>query len=447
MYKKYICLILFMLVLSSFTVVNADYLTVGNEYYNDNNYLILSSSLGDFQAIYGNKIYLPVDIISYSISAILHYRDEPVYAKAIIFDEDGAFLSETQELEIDSNTPIEYEFVFEDTLKFKGGYFYYITIFADSPRRYDGGAISILYDVYPNAYVYRMIVSGTYPQVPEHFEYEEFTDLLCSIWLNYEHDYYSLCPSTNIQFFNNTINVTGKYEYSYNINTGYKIYMNFTGKPVICDNTSIQFFNNTVNVTGKYEYSYNTNTGYKIYMNFTGKTITCGNTSINIYNNTVNVTGKHEYYYDFNTGFHIWLNYTGLTGNDTCSYPYYFNYSDNNITINITILGCNNVKLDNSIINEDNWFNLMGFLTFDNSQFFIILLLILWVYFIDKIYITRFNEKIFVYGQMFISLPLCIILGFLSLEYVLGYSIVLVIFFISLYLILHSVTLNRKNKY
>lgn len=65
-----------------------------------------------------------------------------------------------------------------------------------------------------------------------------------------------------------------------------------------------------------------------------------------------------------------------------CDYPWYYNYSDDNITINISVTGCGSANLDNSSINEDDWLFISGFEL--EPQVLILLLVGLWFWFAEK---------------------------------------------------------------
>jgi hypothetical protein len=121
---------------------------------------------------------------------------------------------------------------------------------------------------------------------------------------------YNLQSITNFTLVNQTswfsVNVSDNYTSSHWINTTRHFYR------VNCSSFSLIVYNNTVNVTGKYQTSYNYLTGNKIWMNYTGIKTSCGNTSLTVYNNTVNVTGKYQTSYNSLTGNKIWMNFTGF---------------------------------------------------------------------------------------------------------------------------------------
>ncbi len=112
--------------------------------------------------------------------------------------------------------------------------------------------------------------------------------------------------TTPITLDENIINATGSHEYNLQ-NDGYHIWANYTGNATICPSTDLTFINNLINVTGTNASIYNTTTGWTIWLNFTGNT-----TAINFINNLINATGSHDYILN-STGYWIWVNYTGNT--------------------------------------------------------------------------------------------------------------------------------------
>ncbi|PNX49479.1 MAG: hypothetical protein BV457_01590 [Thermoplasmata archaeon M9B1D] len=150
-----------------------------------------------------------------------------------------------------------------------------------------------------------------------------------------------------------------------------------------CNHKINNIYNNTENTTGGYEYSYSLFYGYNIWLNFTG--VVCGNTSLTKYQNIVDATGSHESIYNSITGWKVWANYTG-TGSG-CELQY-FNYSDNNITLNLTYWGCNNTNTSNYSINNDNWLNIAGF-NIDADQLTIFITLSLFFFFFSEGYRSK----------------------------------------------------------
>lgn len=71
------------------------------------------------------------------------------------------------------------------------------------------------------------------------------------------------------------------------------------------------------------------------------------------------------------------LNCTG-----ECGYPYYINFSDGNVTVNITITGCGIHTIDNATVNDDNWLLINGFSL--EPQVLIILLISVFFFFAEK---------------------------------------------------------------
>jgi hypothetical protein len=199
------------------------------------------------------------------------------------------------------------------------------------------------------------------------------------------------CDNTSLTKYQFTGNATGTHESEYDSDTGWKVWANYsstynftfflknvtgfataTWSPVTqiwdiivnytgdMNSTNITIFDNTVDVTGNYEFHYDNYTGWFVYMNFTGDCATCNSTALTIHNNTVNVTGGYESHYDIYTGWDVYMNYTGVGG--VCEGIYWFNYSDENVTINISFNKGTDTYVDDEYeINEDNWLWLSGF--------------------------------------------------------------------------------------
>jgi hypothetical protein len=86
--------------------------------------------------------------------------------------------------------------------------------------------------------------------------------------------------TTPIHLLENIINATGTHIYLLNT-SGYYVHANYTGY-----NHSLTIYNNSINVTGSYNTSYNTSTGNTIWLNYTGYgggvNITLGNMTLYI---------------------------------------------------------------------------------------------------------------------------------------------------------------------
>ena len=140
----------------------------------------------------------------------------------------------------------------------------------------------------------------------------------------------------------------------------------------------------------------------------------CSN-KITLIENIINATGIHEYLYSSENGFTVWANYTGNETGVSCS-KYYYNYSDDNITLNITVNCCNLPEnTTNYSINETNWLNLAGSLLFDSGQFSIFISLSLMFFFFHLGYTSRKRS-----GGAFMLLSGFILIGleFLITEYI-----------------------------
>ena len=287
-----------------------------------------------------------------------------------------------------------------------------------------------------------------------------------SSWLSYIgsdcvfYQYGKVPYSSSITFYDNYINCSGTHDNSYDMDTGFKIWNNITGFPInhwttnivnadleygwstsnhdytVFINTTGQIstinkIENLLNTTGVHEYVYNSGTNtftiwanYSSYaniptnlLNTTGvHEIVCNegiytiwanySSYANLIENILNAEGVHEIV--CNNGIYtIWANYTGEVGTG-CTFPFYFNYTDENITINVTVNGCEDVDLTNSSVNSTNWLNLMSSLLFDDSQFITVILISLWLFMLDQD--RKMKDKAY-YGilQFFVAIPLMMI--------------------------------------
>lgn len=203
--------------------------------------------------------------------------------------------------------------------------------------------------------------------------------------------------------------------------------------------TGIELYNDTGNT---FSYSFNRfNTDYYIvawsynttYCAFSGDYDSyyhspCSN-EIVIYETIINCTGTLNYTYNNNLGYNITANYTGNTS--LCSGIYWFNYSDNNITINISFnKQTDNYDNTNYAINEDNWLYLAGALLLDNAQFFTVILLSIWLFFVFKFLETR--DLTIALATLGFSFPLSIIMATISFSYSFGFIVVFLIPLVSL---------------
>jgi len=188
-------------------------------------------------------------------------------------------------------------------------------------------------------------------------------------------------------------------------------------------NNNITKYENIINASGYHQSQYNCFTGWKVWANYSS--------AIVLYQNIVNATGTHEYVYsDFMEYYKVWANYTGNETGGDCELKY-LNFTDNNITINITYWGCNSTNTSNYEVNEDNWLSLAGTLLFDNSQVFLLLIVGLWLYFLSKYY--EKGLKIHALIQVGFMIPLVISIAIFALDFIFGYIIIFVIPIYSIY--------------
>lgn len=223
--------------------------------------------------------------------------------------------------------------------------------------------------------------------------------------------------------------------------------VNYTGNTTICNSTDINLFENIINATGTLEYEYNSITGFKVWANYTGNTTdcpSCNSTDLILYENIINATGVHQSLYNPVTGWKVWANYTGNVSLGNCSGIYWYNYTDDNVTINVSFNKQTNSFIDDYTINKENWLNIAGALLLDNSQFFIIILLALWLFFISK-YLEHKDVTVALM-QFGLSIPLTIVISVISLSYAFGYIIVFLIPIISLVLLADGFFYSKRKR-
>jgi len=223
-----------------------------------------------------------------------------------------------------------------------------------------------------------------------------------------------------LDYFNDTYNDTLVYCGSYPLNVTIFCSGNLTDGiawcnvtfsfyVVKCPSTNITFINNHVNTTWKHEYQYNVNSGYTIYDNDTGNTSTI--LKLYLFENIINATGFHNYTLN-STGYTVYANYTG------------------NGTIDPNSTGL--------------WIYLGAMLTLDNGQFFLLILIGLWSYFIYLYY--KEKEVIFSFCIICCGLPLGIILSGVAYynSYPFGYLISFILILISF--LIPTYGMYQKNK-
>jgi hypothetical protein len=185
----------------------------------------------------------------------------------------------------------------------------------------------------------------------------------------------------------------------------------------MCGNTSFSHIENLTNVNYSISYLYNFNTGWHYWINGTGNTSIpgiCPSTNLTIYENLLNCTGNHTEYYNSTNGYIQYLNYTG-----NCS--------------------------SNCTIDTNRYFDLMGVLTFDNTQFFLAILIGLWCFFIVEYY--NHKELLFAYVQLLFAFPLTLYLAgitFFMAQYII-LPIVFIIPILAIYIVADGLY-YRRNK-
>jgi len=255
----------------------------------------------------------------------------------------------------------------------------------------------------------------------------------CRYSNDYDALYHSPCSPLIYQTNYNIVNTTGVFDTSYDKENGWTFWINYT--------SCINVIESLSNVTGNSEVKFN-GTCNNVYNNYS--------TLIFLYENIIDATGTLEAIYKETTfGFYqVWANYTG-TGGGSCTLKY-LNYSDENITINITYWGCNNTNTTSGEVNEDNWLKIMGFsLESGELGIFFVLILFSLAFIIDK------DEKKNIWKPilLWITTPIAIAtgvtyLGFtqFSVEWWIGVIMFLFGILISFAGLYYALTFGRKNK-
>jgi hypothetical protein len=90
------------------------------------------------------------------------------------------------------------------------------------------------------------------------------------------------CNSTNLSMYEDIINATGTHESSYDPDTGWNVWANYTGNASTgecdCNSTNLTLFDFLINCTGWHNSSYNNITGWSVWANYTGNS--SGNSSV-----------------------------------------------------------------------------------------------------------------------------------------------------------------------
>lgn len=354
--------------------------------------------------------------------------------------------------------------IYNGTLPMTGdGYLYYVdtTVNYNTFYYYSAWAYNRTYKLWSSDYAYDKIRTSCEVEIDLH----DNINIIDAQNISYvtEWDYYFDGTTYIINYYfngsvsqptfrnyENIINATGTHESSLHKIIGYWYYdtwANYTGNTTTCNSTDINLFKNIINATGTLEYEYNSITGFKIWANYTGNTTgcpSCNSTDLILYENIINATGIHQSLYNPVTGWKVWANYTGNVSLGNCSGIYWYNYTDDNVTINVSFNKQTNSFIDDYTINEENWLNIAGALLLDNSQFFIIILLALWLFFISK-YLEH-KDVIVALMQFGLSIPLTIVISVISLSYAFGYIIVFLIPIISLVLLADGFFYSKRKR-
>jgi hypothetical protein len=81
-----------------------------------------------------------------------------------------------------------------------------------------------------------------------------------------------------------------------------------------CNSTNLSMYEDIINATGTHESSYDPDTGWDVWANYTGNASgcpECNSTNLTMYENINNCTGDHNSTYNSTTGWSVWANYTG----------------------------------------------------------------------------------------------------------------------------------------
>lgn len=227
-----------------------------------------------------------------------------------------------------------------------------------------------------------------------------------------------------LKYTNHTLNATITYTANYTTNKTIYWSSNTTDNKSAWDNDTylffsvkvpshnISFINNHINTTWTHQYKYDVNSGYIIYDNDTGNT--SATLKLYLFENIFNATGFHNYTLN-STGYTVYANYTG---------------------------NCSNVSFDPN--STGLWLYLGAMLTLDNGQFFLLILIGLWSYFIYLYY--KEKEVIFSFCIICCGLPLGIILSGVAYynSYPFGYLISFILILISF--LIPTYGMYQKNK-
>lgn len=171
------------------------------------------------------------------------------------------------------------------------------------------------------------------------------------IWLNYT----GIQPTLN--HYENIADATGTHEHK-SSNGGHTIsvWANYTGDECPPCIPVLHKYQNIINATG---WNNSSIVGEDVYVwtNYTGNT-----TPITQYENIVDATGTHAYILTL-TGYKDWANYTGIGSG--CSGVVWVNYTDKNITFNVSVNKTDDSNTSTYTILEDFWLYLGSTISLD----------------------------------------------------------------------------------
>lgn len=479
--------ILLMLLLFS-NSINAKPVLLGNYVYDESLFeYVAYTDVDEHENILGISVTVEENCYIKNGYANLYSTDQKGDVLMILYySSNGTMLDYTNSLTIDQLTNYWYNFTFVNQPVVSEGLDIDICVYGNSPSNY-GEATALVYVTatdMTNSYYANEI--NDYPNIPDPILWDSSdNDKEYSLYVYYD-PIDTACDNTSITVYNNTQKVTGKYQTLYSSLTGWKIWLNFTGlAPTLIkketiknatgthqskywsnnytfkvwanysgNTTAITWVNNHINTVWTHYKTLLVNNSWKIYDNDTGNT-----TSITWSNNHKNTTWSHTkilllnnswHIFDNDTGnitvginiskFHIFLNLLGVIG--------FINWSGDiistsnnisfNITSNMTINGTANVN-DTGV-----WLYLGAVLTFENGQFFLLILIGLWSYFIYLYY--KEKEVIFSFCIICCGLPLGIILSGVAYynSYPFGYLISFILILISF--LIPTYGMYEKNK-
>jgi hypothetical protein len=265
-------------------------------------------------------------------------------------------------------------------------------------------------------------------------------------WRDYANSTGTTTPFT---YHNNTINVSSSKQLKL-LSNGYHLWDN--------SSSGIMSYTNFINCTGTLQKAWYQSLGkFKIWANVTGNTTSCSCNSTNLTVNEVltNCHGNYTTYYNPLTGwfvnntyignstlshFLIKINITNLSGYVKWTGTHTFNTT--NISFNAT---GNTTEIGNVTINTDDYF-LSGILTFESTQFFLMILIGLWCFFIVEYYTHK--ELLFAFVQLLFAFPLTLYLA--GITFFTSQMMILPLLFIipllSLYIVIDGFFYRTKKK-